>query len=72
MKTANPTSADLYYTKDHEWISFQGAVAYTGVCTFKLIGFKEIQQVDFNHPLCDQTLIFDLEIMAVDPDKKIL
>jgi FKBP-type peptidyl-prolyl cis-trans isomerase SlpA len=22
--------------------------------------------VDFNHPLCDQTLIFDLEIMAVD------
>lgn len=42
-KSANK---DLYYTKDHEWIDFQGSVAYTGICSFKLTGFKEIQQID--------------------------
>lgn len=38
---------DLYYTKDYEWIDFQGAVAYTGVCQFKLSGFREVHQVEF-------------------------
>jgi glycine cleavage system H protein len=38
---------DLYYTTDHEWIDFQGSIAYTGVCSFKLLGFKEIQQLNF-------------------------
>ena len=38
---------DLYYTSDHEWIDFQGTVAYTGVCHFKLLGFKEIQEIVF-------------------------
>lgn len=42
---------DLYYTKDHEWINFQGSVAYVGLCTFKLIGFKEIEQVNFEESL---------------------
>ena len=41
------TNKDLYYTKDHEWIDFQGSVAFTGVCRFKLIGFKEIHQLLF-------------------------
>lgn len=41
------TNKDLFYTKDHEWIDFQGTVAYTGVCSFKLLGFKEIQQIAF-------------------------
>lgn len=36
---------DRYYTGDHEWIEFQGAVAYVGICRFKLTGFKEIDQV---------------------------
>jgi len=43
-------SKDLYYTNDHEWIAFQGTVAYTGVCHFKLLGFKEIHQIRFNEP----------------------
>jgi glycine cleavage system H lipoate-binding protein len=38
---------DRYYTRDHEWIDFRGTVAYTGVCQFKLIGFKEIHQIRF-------------------------
>ncbi len=38
---------DLYYTKDHEWIDFQGTVAYAGICSFKLLGFKEIHQIFF-------------------------
>jgi len=38
---------DLYYTHDHEWIDFQGSVAYVGVCHFKLLGFKEVHQITF-------------------------
>jgi len=41
-------SADLYYTADHEWVNFQGAIAYTGICAFKLTGFREIQQLVFH------------------------
>lgn len=44
-------SRDLFYTKDHEWIDFQGQVAYTGVCSFKLIGFKDIQEIIFNETM---------------------
>ena len=51
MNTQQSSKKDLYYTKDHEWIDFQGTVAYTGVCSFKLIGFKAIEQVIFNEPL---------------------
>ena len=51
MNITKSSTKDLYYTKDHEWINFQGSVAYAGVCPFKLIGFKEIQQINFSHPL---------------------
>jgi glycine cleavage system H protein len=44
----NPVNKDLYYTKDHEWIDFQDLFAYVGVSSFKLIGFKEIQQITFH------------------------
>jgi glycine cleavage system H protein len=36
-----------FYTTDHEWIDFQGTVAYTGICLFKLTGFKEIHGISF-------------------------
>jgi len=42
------TSKDLYYTGDHEWVNFQGTVAYAGICKFKLTGFKQIQEIVFN------------------------
>jgi glycine cleavage system H protein len=42
---------DLYYTNDHDWIDFQGKVAYVGVCRFKLTGFKEVQQLIVKEPL---------------------
>ena len=38
---------DQYFTKDHEWVDFQGAVAYIGICKFKLTGFKQIQELKF-------------------------
>jgi len=38
---------DLFYTNDHEWIDFQGSIAYVGVCRFKLLGFKQIEQIEF-------------------------
>ena len=44
------SNKDLYYTNDHEWIDFQGTVAYVGVCSFKLSGFKEIHQLTFREP----------------------
>lgn len=48
MNIEKTAKRDLYYTNDHEWIDFQGSVAYVGVCSFKLLGFKEINQIVFN------------------------
>lgn len=48
METPNIIKRNLYYTNDHEWIDFQGSVAYVGVCQFKLSGIKEIHNIDFN------------------------
>ncbi|MDP4262008.1 MAG: hypothetical protein Q8941_05700 [Bacteroidota bacterium] len=50
MNNEKLSKKDLYYTNDHEWIDFQGTVAFVGVCSFKLLGFKEIHQVTFNEP----------------------
>ena len=47
MDALKPINSNLYYTDDHEWIDFQGSVAYVGICDFKLSGFKEIQQIIF-------------------------
>ena len=50
MNTSGSLKKDYYYTKDHEWINFQGTVAYIGICGFKLTGFKQIQEIKFNEP----------------------
>jgi glycine cleavage system H protein len=47
MNSERSTNKDLYYTTDHEWIDFQGSIAYIGVCQFKLLGFKEVHQIGF-------------------------
>ncbi len=39
---------DLYYTKEHEWIDFQGSIAYIGVSNFKLTGFNAVEEIIFN------------------------
>src|SRR5688500_2340697 len=49
-KTIHPSKSqrkDLYFTNDHEWIDFHGSVAYMGICSFKLIGIKAIEKIDF-------------------------
>jgi glycine cleavage system H protein len=38
----------VFYTKDHEWIDFQGPVAYVGVSNFRFLGFKAIHDVKLN------------------------
>jgi glycine cleavage system H protein len=48
MNSKRSTDTDQYYTKDHEWIDFQGIVAFIGICKFKLTGFKQIQSITFN------------------------
>lgn len=50
MKNKDLGTKDLYYTKDHGWIDFKGSVAYIGISSFKIIGFKEIQEVVFIDP----------------------
>ncbi|HKO81641.1 MAG TPA: hypothetical protein VJU78_14650 [Chitinophagaceae bacterium] len=47
MKVKKLPNKDLYYTQNHEWIDFQGSVAYIGVCQFKLLGFKGVHQITF-------------------------
>lgn len=48
MKSLTATKKDLYYTQQHEWINYQGSVAYVGVCAFKLKGIKSIEKLEFN------------------------
>jgi glycine cleavage system H protein len=40
--------SDIFYTSDHEWIDFQGLIAYVGISNFKLLGFKAIHEVTFS------------------------
>ncbi|MBS1918171.1 MAG: hypothetical protein JST87_18015 [Bacteroidetes bacterium] len=51
---------DLYYTNDHEWIDFQGAVAFVGICRFKLTGFRKIQKIQ----CCEPSIIQRDKIIA--------
>lgn len=50
MNNMKSIDNDQYYTKDHEWIHYQGSVAYVGICKFKLTGFKQIQEITFSEP----------------------
>jgi glycine cleavage system H protein len=47
IRQAKNLKKDLYFTGDHEWIDFQGSVAYTGFCPFKLKGIKAIEKIDY-------------------------
>ncbi|HWH63194.1 MAG TPA: hypothetical protein VNS50_07960 [Ginsengibacter sp.] len=38
---------DHYFTTEHEWIDFQGAVAYIGVCNYKVSKLKTIEKIVF-------------------------
>ena len=49
MNSDKLKNRELFYTYDHEWIDFQGSVAYIGICSFKLTGFKAIQEIAFNN-----------------------
>ncbi|MBN9383565.1 MAG: hypothetical protein J0H74_22595 [Chitinophagaceae bacterium] len=48
MKSSPTFENILYYTHDHEWINFQGSLAYVGVCAFKLTGIKQIGRIEFD------------------------
>jgi glycine cleavage system H protein len=50
MNNEKRSKKDLYYTPDHDWVNFQGAIAYVGICPFKLTGFKKIHQLFFQDP----------------------
>ena len=47
MILSNSYSNSCFYTNDHEWITFEGLVAYAGVCPFKFSGIREITKVAF-------------------------
>jgi len=47
MKSSKSARKDLYYTKDDEWIDFHGSIAYAGICSLKLAGFKQIQIIKY-------------------------
>jgi glycine cleavage system H lipoate-binding protein len=40
-----PLSAELFYTREHDWIRFSGAAAFTGIAPFKLTGIPRIDDV---------------------------
>lgn len=40
-------SDELFYTREHDWICFNGAIAFTGIAEFKLTGIPKIDDVKF-------------------------
>jgi glycine cleavage system H protein len=38
---------DHYFTTEHEWIDFQGSVAYIGVCNYKVSKINTIEKIRF-------------------------
>jgi glycine cleavage system H protein len=38
---------DHYFTTEHEWFDFQGAVAFIGVCNYKVSKLKTIEKIVF-------------------------
>jgi len=42
MSAPKTSKRDLYFTSSHDWIDFQGSVAYIGVCAGKL---KQVEAV---------------------------
>jgi glycine cleavage system H protein len=44
-KKTHSKKEDLYFTEDHEWIDFQGSVAYIGVSGSKLTGIRKIDKI---------------------------
>jgi glycine cleavage system H protein len=43
---------DHYFTSEHEWIDFQGSVAYIGVCNYKVSKLKTIEKIVFPKSSC--------------------
>lgn len=39
-------SGDLFYTREHEWIRFTGAIVYIGIARFKLTGIPKIDNIN--------------------------
>jgi glycine cleavage system H protein len=50
MGASASANKDLFFTKDHEWIEFQGSIARMGICSLKLLGLKEIHDIVFCKP----------------------
>ncbi|MFA6059138.1 MAG: hypothetical protein WC756_13120 [Taibaiella sp.] len=48
-------SDELFYTREHDWIHFSGAAAFTGIARFKLTGIPKIDDIRlFNHKKGDR------------------
>lgn len=45
MNRAISLPKNHFYTDEHEWIDYNGSVAYVGICDFKLSGLTDILQV---------------------------
>jgi glycine cleavage system H protein len=47
MNKPKSSKRDLYYTNRHDWIDFQGSVAYIGAAMLKVIQASEIFKLEY-------------------------
>ena len=45
MNKLKSSKRDLYYTNRHEWIDFQGSIAYIGACPIKLKNIPGVEEL---------------------------
>lgn len=48
MKITANTRPRMHFTYDHEWIDYNGTVAFVGVSAFKLKGLKNIDKIKWH------------------------
>lgn len=48
MNISTNTRPRIHFTKDHEWVDFNGTVGFVGVSAFKLSGISKIDRIQWS------------------------
>jgi glycine cleavage system H protein len=49
MKVKSISRSQIHFTNEHEWIDFNGTVAFVGLSAFRLLDIKNISKITWHH-----------------------
>lgn len=59
---------NYFYTDEHEWIDYNGSIAYVGICDHKLTGLTSVSKVEYSQL---STIIKKGEVLATITSGKV-